>query len=201
METLCSSKTSATVHHSTQHHIQEVVHPYWRMRSWTRNFVWLSVDAQHIKTKVFAFYSIWSFTTVPTACSHTMLSTWADKSVSRRAKLFLKTHIITAKTNVFWYTTQCSLVDMSRRFRKTGCLYADVFRTSEYTRIFQITEFRISEDIYFRMYFLQKTKPNTLNFTCAYHDKGITVRIKNMPILFPKFEGKTPFHVWSLFLH
>ena len=145
--------------------------------------------------KVFAFYSIWSFTTVPTACSHTMFSTWADKSVSRRAKLFLKTRIITAKTTVFWYTTQRSLVDMSRRFRRTGCLSADVFRTSEYTRILQIKEFRMSEDIYFRMYFLQKIKPNTLNFTCAYPEKGITVLIKNLPTIFPKFEGKNPFHI------
>ena len=192
---------SATIHHSTQHHIQEGVHPYSRMRPWTRHVVWLSVDAHHIKRRC-SHFTVSEASQQQTAGSQTMLSTWADKSVSRPAKLFLKTSTITAKTTVFWYTTQRSLVDTSRRFRETGCLSADVFRTSEYTHIFQIKKkkFRMSEDIYFRTYFLQKTKPNTLNFTCTYPEKGITVRTKNIPVIFPKFEGKNPFHIWPLFL-
>ena len=68
VETLRSSEMFATIYHSTQHHIKEGVHPYWRMRPWTRNFVWSSVDAQHIKRRCSPFYSIWSSTTVPTAC-------------------------------------------------------------------------------------------------------------------------------------
>lgn len=117
---------STTIYHSTQYHIQEGVHHYWRMRPWTRHFVWFSVDAQYIKRRYSHCTASEASQPYRQPVNKERSLTWADKSVSRHAKLFLKTCITAAKTTVFWYKTQRSLADMNRRFRETGCLSADM---------------------------------------------------------------------------